>query len=141
MRLTASTTILLGALVLAGCSGSSDGGSAPLLPSAFAAGTCRTVATDVIELGRQADRLGKGGEVPVDVLESLEKAQSSIRPLVEAAEPAYKPALQNLVVAAGLVRLEAKVGSYKPATGEGLKASYAKVVDVCTKAPAATPTL
>ncbi len=139
MRLTASTTLLLSALVLAGCSGSSDSGSAPL-PSAFADGTCRTVASDVLELGRQADRLGKGGEVPADVLESLAKAQSSIRPLVEAAEPAYKPALQKLVVAAGLVRLEAKVGSYQPKTGAGLKKSYASVVDVCTQAPGATTT-
>ena len=120
MRLTASTTVLLSALVLAGCSGSSSP-SAFRQPavSDFAAGTCRTVAPDVLSIGKDAQRLGAGGEVKADVLTSLETAQSGIRPPVEAAEPAYKPALPKRGVSVGLGRLHATGGRCRPHAGGG----------------------
>ncbi len=139
MRVAA--TVLVGSLVLAGCSGSSDAAKAPAA-SSFAEGTCRTVAPDVLELGRDASRLGDGGEVPAEVLSSLEKAQTNIRPLVEAAEPTYKPALDKLVIAVGLVRLQARVGTYRVETGDNLTKAYELAVQACTtsSSSSATPT-
>ena len=146
MRAPASYLLLLCAAALVGCSNSNS--STPTARfsqppvTAFAEGTCRTVASDILSLGSSARRLGNGGEVDPAVLTELEQAQGNLRPLVEAAEPTYKPALDKLVIAAGLVRLQARVGNYQAATGDNLKKTYAAAVDVCTKGPSssATPT-
>lgn len=134
MRPLALLTVLL---LVAGCSGSSGRPAEPRQPpvTAFADGTCRTVAPDVLAIGRQLSRLGDGGEVPAPALEALTTAQAALRPLVEASEPAYRDALDRLVVAVGLVRLQARVGSYRTDTGDTLRAAYTEVVRRCTSSP------
>jgi hypothetical protein len=143
MRISAPLVLAVCALALAGCSGDSDSSDAgPTTPkqpaeSAFAEGTCRSIAPDVLSIGKDARSLGDGGEVDKDVLTRLEQAQTRLRAVVEGAEPAYKPAIDKLVVAVGLVRFQAKPGRYQPQTGDNLVASYDGVVDVCT-GPAAS---
>lgn len=121
--------LALGAVALSGCTASE-----PDQPSAtaFADGTCRAVAPDVLAIGRDVRRLGDGGEVDADVLRRLEEAQGRVRGLAETAEPSYKKALDDLVVAVGLVRLQGRVGTYAPEQGENLQRTYDSVVDACT---------
>ena len=45
---------------------------------------------------------------------------------------ANKPAFTELVVAVGLIRLQAHVGSYHQQQGDHLVTSYNKVIAVCT---------
>ncbi len=134
MRVPVSLSVLLCGLAVTACSGSSGGGASFTQPpvSAFAAGTCRTVAPDVLAIGKQAQQLGDGGAVDKPVVDALEKAQTSLRPAVEAAEPSYQPALMQLVVATGLVRLQVSLGSYQVDTGKDLQKAYATAVGVCT---------
>ncbi len=141
MRLPVSLSVLLCGLAVTACSGSSSGPAPFQQPpvSAFAEGTCRTVAPDVLAIGKQAQALGEGGAVDKAVVTALEQAQTSLRPLVEGAEPAYQPALMRLVVATGLVRLQASLDSYKPETGQDLQTSYDGAVAACTAAPSPTP--
>jgi len=140
MRIPAPLVLAVCALALTACSGDSDKGpTTPKQPavSAFAEGTCRSIAPDVLSIGKDARSLGDGGEVDKDVLASLEEAQTRLRAIVEGAEPAYKPAIDKLVVAVGLVRFQAKAGRYQPQTGDNLVTSYDGLVDVCT-GPAAS---
>ena len=120
-------------LVGTACSaGSVPATEAPPSETAFTAGTCRAVAPDVLSIGRDAQRLGPGPEVDKALLDSLADAQTRLRALADTAEPTYKPALEKLSVAVGLVRLQARVGSYRPAEGNNLRTSYAAVLKVCT---------
>ena len=121
-------------LVTAGCSGGKDDDEGPKQPAAssFAEGTCREIASDVLLIGREARALGDGPEVDRERLKRLDAAQGRVRALAEAAEPAYKPAMDKLVVAVGLVRLQGQVGRYKPEQGANLQQSYDAVVDACT---------
>lgn len=123
----------LTALVLAAtaCTGSSDGFDQPAA-SAFTEGTCRTAAPDVLSIGRDARRLGKGPEVDKGVLTALTTAQDRVRALAPAAEPQYAKPLTDLATAVGLVRLQAGVGRYQPETGKNLAAKYDAVLQVCT---------
>ena len=121
--------------LLTACSGSSAGASAgPKQPAAstFAAGTCRTAAPDILEIGKDAYRLGKGPEIAKPVVASLTSAQDRLSAISDAAEPAYKPAFTQLVVAVGLIRLQAHVGSYRQQQGDHLVSSYDAVVTACT---------
>ena len=141
MRVPVSLSVLLCGLAVTACSGSSSGTPAFRQPpvSAFAAGTCRTVAPDVLAIGKQAQSLGAGGAVDKAVVTALEQAQTNLRPVVEGAEPAYQPALKRLVVATGLVRLQASLDSYKAETGKDLQTSYDAAVAACTGSPSPTP--
>ena len=131
--LSRASAALLCAAFLSACSGSS-GDSGPKQPatSAFAEGTCRTAAPDILEIGRNAYRLGKGPEIAKPVVESLTSAQDRLSTISDAAEPAYRPALTQLVVAVGLIRLQAHVGSYHQQQGDHLVSSYNAVVTACT---------
>ena len=140
MRIPAPLALAVCSLALTACSGDSDKGpTTPKQPaeSAFAEGTCRSIAPDVLSIGKDARSLGKGGDVDKAVLARLEQAQTRLRAVVEGAEPSYKPAIDKLVVAVGLVRFQAQAGRYQPMTGANLVASYDGVVDVCTR-PAAS---
>lgn len=141
MRMSLPLSAVLCGLALTACSGSSAGAPAFTQPpeSAFAEGTCRTVAPDVLEIGRQARELGDGGTVPPPVLVALEKAQTALRPVAEGAEPAYQPALSRLVVATGLVRLQGSLDSFKSETGKDLRTAYFDAVAVCTGTASAPP--
>lgn len=135
-------SFLLCGLALVGCTGG-DGDDGPAFSqppvTAFAEGTCRVVAPDVLEIGRQAQRLGEGGKIEPEVLTALEKAQTALRPVAEGAEPALQPALTRLVVATGLVRLQARVESYKTETGEDLQKTYDDAVAACTAGASPSP--
>ena len=118
-------------LLLAACSGSSEG---PELPaeSAFAEGTCRQAAPDVIAVGRALPRLGEGGAVDKAVKDDLRESQDRLFALSEGAEPQYAPALSALVERIGGVRIRADGNTYEPVLGEGLQKAYDEVVEVCT---------
>jgi hypothetical protein len=115
------------ALAASACTGSSG-------PSAsdFTAGTCRTVAPDVLAIGEQLDRIGKGPEVAKGVLSALKGAQDGLRQLAPGAEEPYRGPLEDLVTAVGLVRLQAAAGRYRSDTGTNLREKYDRVVAACT---------
>jgi hypothetical protein len=120
------------AAVLAGCGSGSDGPKQPAA-GAFAAGTCRVAAPDVLALGRGASKLGKGPEIPSAMETSMAAAQRRLQSVTDGAEPAYQPALRKLVVAVGLVRLRAHTGTYVTSLGKDVTSAYDGVLAVCTK--------
>ena len=137
MRPARPAVALLG-LLLVGCT--SSGGSAPSAPSGprvpaeseFKAGTCASLAPDVIAVGQAIPKLGSGGDVEQDVKVSLRDAQDRIFAVTEAAEPDLKPALDELVVKIGIVRVRADGNTYETSLGELLTKAYDGVLDVCT---------
>ena len=124
--------------LVAGCSSQTGSSATTVKPappvSAFSEGTCRVVAPDVLTIGRDAHRLGKGPAVDAGVVASLTAAQTAVRQVAPGAEPRYQPALNSLVTAVGLVRLQARVGSYHPEQGANLVSAYDAVVGMCTTA-------
>ena len=132
---------LLGLLLLVGCSSSSNAASTgPRVPaeSEFQAGTCASLAPDVIAVGKAIGRLGTGKVVGRDVKVSLRDAQDRIFAVTEAAEPTLKPALDDLVVKIGIVRIRADGNEYDASLGASLTKAYDQVVNVCTS-PAPSP--
>lgn len=126
---TAAVILALGCGLTA-CGGSSSTPKQPAV-TAFADGTCRVAAPDVLSIDRDARRLGKGGDVDAAVLTRMTAAQSALDTLASGAEPAYRPALQKLVVQVGLVRLQAHVGTYRGEQGDQLRADVAAVERAC----------
>lgn len=123
-------------LLLSACSSSSEKPAGPPLPAetAFAEGACRLVAPDVVAVGRALPRLGEGGTVDQPVKDELREAQDRIFAVAETAEPQYAPALQELVVKLGAVRIRADGNTYEPELGDRLQEAYDDVVAVCTGA-------
>ena len=115
-------------LLLAGCS------DEPELPSesAFAEGTCRVAAPDVLEVGRALPRLGDGGEVDRAVKDALRDAQDRLFAVTEGAEPQYRPSMSGLVEAVGAVRIRADGNTYESSLGDELRARYDDVLEACT---------
>jgi hypothetical protein len=139
--LRAAALCALLVLALAGCTAGSrsETPAGPQVPpeSSFAEGTCRIAAPDVRAVGQALPRLGDQKVVDAEVQAELLEAQQRVRALAEGAEPAVKPALDDLVVKIGLVRIRAAGNSYETALGESLTRSYEQVLDVCTRdAPA-----
>lgn len=128
---TAALSLLLTVIAVSGCSSSSSSGAKQPPVSAFPAGTCRVAAPDVLAIGREAGSLGKGGDVSAAALSRLTTAQERLVQLAGGAEPAYQPSLQALTVSVGLVRLAAKVGSYRPEQGATLEQRYRAVLTAC----------
>ena len=136
MRPARSAAALLGLLLLVGCT-SSSGDAAPAGPRVpaekdFKDGTCASLALDVIAIGQAIPRLGSGGDVDQNVKVSLRDAQNRIFAVTEAAEPAIKPALDELVVKIGIVRVRADGNTYERSLGDLLIKAYDGVLDVCT---------
>ena len=104
----------------------------------FQAGTCASLAPDVIAVGKAIGRLGTGKVVGQDVKVSLRDAQDRIFAVTEAAEPTLKPALDDLVVKIGIVRIRADGNEYDASLGASLTKAYDQVVNVCTS-PAPSP--
>jgi hypothetical protein len=113
------------------CSSGSSGPKAPAA-SAFAEGTCRTAAPDVLTIGKQAGKLGK--DAPASALDPMTAAQDRLDTIASGAEPTYQPALRKLVTAVGLVRLRAHTGSYVPSLGKDVLTAYDDVLAVCVPA-------
>ena len=123
------TCLALSALALAtACSSGSSGPKQPAA-SAFADGTCRTAAPDVLTIGRQARKLGK--DAPASALGPMTTAQDRLDTITSGAEPTYEPALRKLVTSVGLVRLRAHTGSYEPSLGKDVLSAYDGVLAVC----------
>ncbi len=129
--------VVLALVALTGCSGSSGGqarATVPLpAPEAFTDGTCRVAAPDIVAIGEQVDRLGDGPKVDTAVKVALREAQVRLAELATAAEPAYKPALDALVVTVGGVRIRADGNVYDPELTTQLGRDYRGVLDVCLR--------
>ena len=130
MRLAAALVCV--PLLLAACS--SDGPSEPELPaeSAFAAGTCREAAPDLLDLGRTIPRLGDDSAVPPEVQQTLADVQDRLALFVEPPEPEVAELLPVLVERIGGVRIRAVGNTYEPALGDDLQETYDDVLAVCT---------
>lgn len=135
MRCTVLVLVL--PVVLAGCSASPGAPARPRLPgqSAFADGTCRTAAPDLLDLGRTIPRLGDDSTVAPDVQARLQKTQDRLFPVAQAAEPELAPMLSTLVERLGAVRLRAVGSTYETSLGEDLQTSFDEVVAACTSRP------
>lgn len=123
-------------LLLTGCSSGADGPAEPQLPaeSAFADGTCRVAAPDLLELGRTLPRLGEDSTVPADVQQTLGQLQDSLAVFAEAPDPTLAELLPTLVERIGGVRIRAVGNTYEPALGEDLREAYDEVLATCTAA-------
>jgi hypothetical protein len=124
---------LLPALAILAFGVTACGHGAPEQPpvSAFVEGTCRVAAPDVLALGKAAAHLGKGTTIDAAAKTELKDAQAGLRELADGAEPAYKTALDRLVVSTGFVRIRADGNSYDPALGRQLMTDYANVLRLC----------
>lgn len=138
MRPTARIcSTLVAALLLVGCTSDEPAVErGPEVPAeeAFLEGTCRTAAPDVRAVGEAIPGLGDGGTVAEEVKDALREAQPRLAALADGAEPELKPALDELVLKIGIVRIRADGNTYEQQFGEGLTASYERVVEVCTDA-------
>lgn len=128
MRRTLLAVLALLPFALAAC-GDADAQQPKV--SAFAEGTCRVAAPDVLQLGRDGAAIGKTGRVDAAARASLRDAQARLRALAETAEPAYKPSLDALVVSTGFVRIRADGNTYDAAVGKQLMKDYLGVLRVC----------
>jgi hypothetical protein len=133
-------------LALTACSDAVVDEAAPPAPSAppasaFAEGSCRLAAEDVLAVGRDSARLGDGGVVADEVKDSLRESQDRLVALADSADPTVKPGLDRLVLAIGLVRVRADGNTYESALGDSLRQAYEQVVRTCTTpaAPSAGP--
>jgi len=112
-----------------------SGSSGPKQPavSAFAQGTCRTAAPDVLVIGRTVGKLGTRREAAAKPLSEMTDAQARLDVIAKAAEPTYKPALRRLVIAVGLVRFRSQTRSYVVSLGSDVTTAYDGVLAVCVK--------
>lgn len=126
--MTRALPVVLLAALLAGCTS-----SGPDVPdaSAFAAGTCRTAAPDVRAVGQALPEL-TDERVDGSVKQALREAQDRLDAMAGGAEPDVAPALQDLVVSIGAVRIRADGNTYAPSLGDALERSYERVLEVCT---------
>ena len=119
-----------GLTALAGCSHGSSF-SQPKA-TAFHEGTCRTVASQVLEIGRDARKLGTSASPPADVRDRLKQAQEALIAVQDTADPAVVAPLGKLVVSIGLVRLRSDGNTYTPDLGTALSQAYDAVLAACT---------
>ena len=115
---------------LAGCSQGSSF-SQPKA-TAFHEGTCRTVATQVLEIGRDARKLGTTASPPADVRDRLKQSQEALIAIQPTADPAIVAPLAKLVVSIGLLRLRSDGNTYAPDLGTAVSQAYDAVVAACT---------
>ena len=118
------------ALVLAGCSSGST--FAQPEASTFRAGTCQTVASQVLSVGKDARKLGTSTTPPADVLARLKSSQEALIAVQPSADAAVVEPLGKLVVAIGFVRLRSDGNTYEPDLGTALSTAYDALVTTCT---------
>lgn len=126
----ASLLLSLSFLAVASCSSGST--FAQPEAKAFHDGTCRTVASQVLSVGRDARKLGTSASPPDDVRDRLKAAQAALIAVQSTADAAVVAPLDKLVVSIGLVRIRADGNSYAPELGTALSAAYDAVVTACT---------
>ncbi len=95
-------------------------------------GACSVVADDVVELGRLASTLRAETVPGQQVRDGLTAAQDRVAAVAETADAARKPALERLVVATGLVRIQADGAGLRPDVVDGLNDAYDAAVAACT---------
>src|SRR4051812_8358980 len=130
MRRTLLPVLALLPFALAAC----GTGSTQPKASAFTAGTCRAAAPDVLTIGRVGAQIGGTTKVDAAARSSLRDAQARLSDLAAAAEPAYQPSLQALVVSTGFVRIRADGNTYAAGVGRQLMRDYRAVLKACTAA-------
>lgn len=142
---------LLTAALLSGCTGDdapaggqpaaapSSAAAAPALPRPpeqdFSEGTCRAAAADVVALADTVQGLGQGPTVPAPVLAELTATQERLRAFLEGAEPAVRPALDQLIVSLGLARIRAVGNTYDSSLTQAVSTAYGEVLGACGAAP------
>ncbi|MDT7570831.1 MAG: hypothetical protein QOE05_1005 [Actinomycetota bacterium] len=129
MRRTLLPVLALAAFAASACGGDDAMSQPPV--SAFAEGTCRVAAPDVLALGQAGQRLGSSKKVDGAVLTDLRDAQAGLRTVTDGAEPAYKNVFSKLVASTGFVRIRADGNSYEPALGTQLMTDYDAVLKAC----------
>lgn len=111
--------------------------------AAFTAGPCRAMAPDLLTIERDAAQLRSATTVSEPVLGRLKDAQGRIRALQPsfAADKVLTPAIEDLVVAVGVVRLTAVSNVYKPTYAADVQRTAAAAITSCTSAaPSPSPT-
>ncbi len=124
-------SVLLAASALASCSQSAPSFEQPKA-STFQAGTCRTVADQILSVGRDARQLGTSSTPPAEVRARLKAAQEALAAVRPNAEPALAKPLDTLVVSIGLVRIRSDGNTYTADLGTSLSKAYEAVVATCT---------
>jgi ferredoxin len=124
------TALAVCGLALTACGSGSDEPKQPAM-AAFADGTCRVAAPDVLAIGKAGLRIDKSKKVDAETRTALREAQAALRDLATAAEPSYQPSLDALVVSAGFVRIRADGNTFEPAVGEQLMKDYRAVLKAC----------
>lgn len=124
----------LAALSLAALAGCSSGSTfAQPAAKTFHAGTCRTIAPQVLSVGRDARKLGTAKIAPTDVRDRLKQAQEALIAVAPTADTAVATPLSKLIVSIGLVRIRADGNEYAPDLGTALSGAYDTMITACTK--------
>lgn len=100
--------------------------------SAFRDGSCRTMAPDVLAIGRDARRLGTTNAPPQETRDALKAAQTRIRALQPGLDPSLSKPVENLVESVGIVRLLSDTKGFTPALATDLSTAVKALVDTCT---------
>ena len=126
-------TLLAAALLATGCT--SDPEPAAFRPppaGSIQDGPCALVADDVVALGRLAFEL-RGVAAPDEASSTaLESSQDRIGAVAESADPAVKPALERLVLTAGLVRIQVATAMLRDEVLENMDVAYDDAVRACS---------
>ena len=130
---------LLALPLLVGCTSSDDAPAEPEAlrtpgPGAFDDGPCALVTDDVVELGRLTVDL-RGVPAPGQADEDrVLSAQERVAAVAETAPASVKPALDRLVLRAGLIRLQSDTGMLSDDTLDAVREAYDEAVAACTAA-------
>lgn len=112
----------------------------PPAQSAFTAGPCALVGPDLVALGRATYAL-RGVTAPDQAAkDELTSAQDRVDAVAQSADAQVKPALSQVVVMAGLVRIRADTKLLDADTLGDLRTAYDQAVDACTTGAPASPT-
>lgn len=126
--------LLAAALVATGCTSDTEEPEAfrPPPVGALQDGPCALVADDVVELGRLAFDL-RGEPAPDQAAaDALAAAQDRVAAVAESAEPGVEPALDRLVLTAGLVRIQVATKMLREEVVENMDVAYDDAVRACS---------
>lgn len=137
-------TVLLAVTACTGGRTSSTSASKLKQPpvASFAAGPCRAMAPDLLAIQRDGQQLGGAATAPRPVLNRLKDEQGRVRALQPAlvADKLVGPAVEDLVIAVGVVRLNSDTNVYLPSYAADLRRAAAAAIASCTgAAPAPSP--
>ncbi len=134
-------TLAVCALVLSGCTGAAGGRSAATRPTpgeslppvaAFAPGTCRSAAPDLLALAALTRRNHTARDLSAPVRSELSRRQNALVALRPVADPTVRPLLDAVVTAVGLVRIRADSHTYDPALLRDVDTTRRNLQSTCT---------